>query len=93
MTYYHGTSIELPIGSKILPPNITGIKREDFRKDKDNYVFLTISLYSAYKYAEKCVAKFGGTPIVYECSVDDEPIFQRVNEFAFEEATIIQRVK
>ena len=92
-TYYHGTSSIFNIQDKILPASKTGIKREDFREEKEDYIFLTTSLKSAYRYAEKCVAKYGGTPVVYECEVDDEPVFQRVNEFAFEEARIIKEVK
>ena len=47
MTYYHGTSTIFNIHRVILPPNITGNLREDWRKANLNQVYVTDSLLSA----------------------------------------------
>lgn len=64
MTYYHGTSVHGL--TEILPPVDTEVLREDFRNKLLDRVFVTPLRKSAEAYARKCVAKLGGTPIVYE---------------------------
>ena len=49
----------------ILPPNQTGILREDWRTKNLNKVYFTSSQSSAMMYAKKACKKYGGTPIVY----------------------------
>lgn len=67
MNYYHGTSDALLIGAFLLPPNDTGIKREDWRKKHQDKVFLTSSYKSAEYYAKKACEVYGGAPVVYKC--------------------------
>ena len=49
----------------LLPPVITDIKREEWRKKYTDKVFFTDSLLSANMYAKKACKKYGGNPIVY----------------------------
>lgn len=65
MTFYHGTSDALDIERMILPPEITGNQREEWRKKYHDKVFFTSSLLSAEKYAKKACNKYGGSPIIY----------------------------
>lgn len=64
MKFYHGTSDIFDI-NKILPSSQTQILREEWRKNNQNLVFVTSSLYSAKRYARKSAEKFGGSPVVY----------------------------
>lgn len=66
MTFYHGTSDALPIKNMILPPAQTKVKREDWRKNLADMVFITSSLKSAEMYAKKAAEKYGGNPVVCE---------------------------
>ena len=88
MYYYHGTSTVFGRLTEILPASETNNKREDFRAGKDNFVWLTISPISAYKYAQKCCEKFGGEPIVYLCT-GDNIISQNNTEFISLGETVI----
>ena len=76
--YYHGTSDIFNINI-ILPPIETGIIREDFRKNNKNVVYITSSLGSAQKYAQKAAILFGGKPIVYEVEPDWDSLVRRID--------------
>lgn len=65
MKFYHGTSDILGIDRMILPPEITGNQREEWRIKYHDKVFFTSSLLSAEKYARKSCNKYGGNPIIY----------------------------
>ena len=88
MNYYHGTSTVFGRLTKILPACETNNKREDFRVGKDNFIWLTISPISAYRYAQKCCKKFGGEPVVYLCT-GDNIISQNNTEFISLGETVI----
>lgn len=64
-TFYHGTTDLFPIKKVLLPPVMTDIKREDWRKKYTDKVFFTTSILSASMYAKKACKKYGGNPIVY----------------------------
>jgi hypothetical protein len=87
--YYHGTSSIFEIGVCLLPPIYTGNIREDKRNKFLDLVFITPSLISAWKYANKACKKFGGYPIVYQV----EPIGDITNivnnEYIADEAIIV----
>ena len=53
MIFYHGTTTNIKVNKVLLPPNETGVLREDFRKTLQDKVFVTISKPSAIKYAKK----------------------------------------
>lgn len=63
--YYHGTSTELKIGHKLLPPDITGKIQEKGRKKNTNKVFFTKDKNSAKIYSGRSLQKFGGEKIIY----------------------------
>ena len=89
MELYHGTSSIFGDLKKIIPPSESTINRKDHRRRKlDDYVYLTNSVLSAFKYAEKCCRKFGGEPVVYICIPDEEPLFQHETEFIRSSATV-----
>ena len=52
-TFYHGTTDLFPIKKVLLPPVMTDIKREDWRKKYADKVFFTTSILSASMYAKK----------------------------------------
>lgn len=62
---YHGTTDTFNIKDKILPPIVTGILREEWRKNYKNKIFFTQNFGQAKKYAIKAAKKYGGNPIVY----------------------------
>ena len=64
-TFYHGTTDLFPIKKMLLPPVMTDIKREDWRKKYTDKVFFTTSILPASMYAKKECKKYGGNPIVY----------------------------
>lgn len=91
--FYHGTSTALEINDTILPSNITGILREDFRENNRDVVYITTSLLSARKFAGKAAEKYGGNPIIYlvkPCGWVAERI---PNEYICESAKVIKEVK
>ena len=63
--FYHGTTDSLGIRRFLLPPTVTNLKREYWRKKYEDKVFFTTSLCSAQKFAKKACEKYGGNPIVY----------------------------
>lgn len=94
LTFYHGTSSAIGITDTLLPPTETNTIREDFRDKRKNLVFLTTSKLSAFRYAIKACAKFGGKPVVYEVKPDSLSIEQRIdNEYVCTHAKIIKEVK
>lgn len=92
LTLYHGTSSSLNIDEKLLPPESTMIIREDFRQNNKNIVFLTTSKLSAFRYAVKACARFGGKPIVYKVEPDDTLEHRIDNEYTCESARIVEVV-
>lgn len=63
--FYHGTTDKLPIQKILLPPTITDIQREEWRKKYVDKVFFTDSIVSANMYAKKACKKYGGNPVIY----------------------------
>lgn len=63
--FYYGTTDAFSVQKVLLPPVITNIKREEWRKKYTNKVFFTDSLMFARMYAKKACKKYGGNPIVY----------------------------
>lgn len=63
--FYHGTSTNVNVKDKLLPPIATDNLRETFRKKLQDKVFVTDSKVSAEKYAKKAVAHFGGEAVIY----------------------------
>ncbi len=63
--FYHGSSSELKIGFKLLPPSITGNLQEKGRKKNLDKVFFTASKKSALIYAGRAVNVFGGVKVIY----------------------------
>lgn len=89
MEIYHGTSDIFGKLTVILPSSETNILREDFRNKLTDYIFLTSSLISAYRYAQKCCSKFGGNPVIYLCE-PNEIISQNETEFICDYAKVIK---
>lgn len=91
--FYHGTTDVFPIRKMLLPPAVTGVKREEWREKYTDNVFFTSSLPSAEMYAKKACKKYGGNPIVYAV----EPVgqfFNTVNnEYIANEALIVNVVE
>ena len=87
-SYYHGTSTALNI-KEMLPPYLSGIKREDFRSYNDNLIYITSSFGSAERYARKAVLKFGGLPVVYEVVPDDSVALRVNNEYTANSVNIV----
>lgn len=89
MELYHGTSSMFGELTEILPSTETNILREEFRNKLIDCVFLTNSLMSAFKYAQKCCEKFGGNPVIYLCE-PNEIISQNETEFICDCAKVIK---
>ena len=66
MTFYHGTSDAIGLMRKLLPPIITGYKREGWRNKFTDLVFFTPSIPAATMYAKKACIKYGGNPVLLE---------------------------
>lgn len=86
--YYHGTSTALGI-KEILPPCLSGVKREDFRHYNDDLIYITSSFDSARRYAIKAALQFGGLPVVYKVIPDDSIAFRINNEYTAKSADIV----
>ena len=86
---YHGTSNIFRL-TEILPPRETGNLREEWRRESHNWVFLTDSPRSAYKYALKACEKYGGSPVVYEVEPVGEAFYRHTHEHIARAATVIQ---
>ena len=90
--YYHGTSSIFNF-SIIKPSTETNIIREDFRKNNRNKVYITTSVDSAERYAQKAVDKFGGSPVVYEVKPDYDTLAARIDcEYITDFAIVIRKV-
>ena len=63
--FYHGTSTNIPINDKLLPPLMTDTIAEVGRKKNLDRVFFTSDYNSAQIYARKAVREFGGDVIIY----------------------------
>ena len=91
MKFFHGTSDIFNI-KKILPSSQTQVLREEWRKNNQDIVFVTSSLYSAKRYAKKSAEKFGGSPVVYIV----KPInwsLRHGNEYVCDWAMILEKVE
>lgn len=86
--YYHGTSTALGI-KEILPPCLSGVKREDFRNYNDDLIYITSSFGSAERYARKAVLQFEGFPVVYEVVPDDSVALRVNNEYTANSVNIV----
>jgi len=86
--YYHGTSDVFKI-KKILPPDLTGNLREDWRRKNINKVYITPSLMSAEKFAYKASQKYGGNSIVYIVKPRGQVINLNTNEYIADSADIL----
>ena len=78
--FYHGTSSNLKIGKKILPPVATGVVSEDTRKIRLDKVFFTSDKGYALIYARKACLKFGGHPVVYKVIPGENDEIECVND-------------
>lgn len=85
---YHGTTDIFKI-NRILPPNETGILREEWRKKNINKIYATTSLLSAEKYAYKATQKYGGNSIVYKVRPRGQVVNVNTNEYIADSADII----
>lgn len=66
--------------------------REDWRKNNQNLVFVTTSIYSARRYAIKSAEKFGGSPVIYIV----KPInwsLRHGNEYVCDWAMILEKIE
>ena len=89
MELYHGTSSMLGELKKITPSEILKNQTEiSNRTILENFVYLTNSILSAFRYAEKICRLFGGEPVVYLCIPDEEPLSQHDTEFVCTSATV-----
>lgn len=87
--YYNGTSSALNIKRRILPPSVTGILREDWRKKYIDKVFFTTSPLSAAKFAKKAVTKYGGEPMIFRVSPRGAVWHINTNEYVADSAVIV----
>jgi hypothetical protein len=60
--FYHGTSMPLRPGDKLLPPSLTGTLSEKGRKKNIHRVFFTQDRGSARIYAGRAANSLGGAP-------------------------------
>lgn len=88
MIFYHGTTTNIKVNKVLLPPNETGVLREDFRKNLQDKVFVTISKPSAIKYAKKAAQQFGGEAIVYVVKPDYYSLIKKGTEYICNKAFV-----
>ena len=88
MNFYHGTTTNIKVNKVLLPPNETGILREDFRKNLQDKVFVTISKSSAIKYAKKAAERFGGEAIIYTVKPDYYSLIKKGTEYICNKAFV-----
>lgn len=88
MIFYHGTTTNIKVNKVLLPSNETGVLREDFRKNLQDKVFVTISKPSAIKYAKKAAQQFGGEGIVYTVKPDYYSLIKKGTEYICDKAFI-----
>lgn len=90
--YYHGTSSIFNF-QYLKSPIETNICREDFRKNNRDKVYITTSIGSAERYAQKAVDKFGGSPIVYEVKPDYDTLAARIDcEYITDSAIVVRKI-
>lgn len=87
--FYHGTSTNVNVKDKLLPPITTDNLRETFRKKLQDKVFVTDSKVSAEKYAKKAVAYFGGKPVIYTVKPDYYSLIKNGTEYLTDYAVIL----
>lgn len=63
--FFHGTSSEVDIDDRLIPPHMTGTISEIGRKKNLDLVFFTSDVGSAEIYAGRAVRVFGGEPVIY----------------------------
>lgn len=88
MAYYHGTSDVFQM-TEILPPMLTGVLRESWRKKDMHKVYFTDSLYSAQRFARKACAVFGGNPVVYRVQPVGDVWHVNTNEYIADSAKVV----
>lgn len=91
--YYHGTTTNLKIVNKILPPIDTGILRENWRKKNLNKVFYTLNFGQAMRYAVKAAKKYGGKPIVYSIVPKGQTDYLKDGEWICDYAIVINKTQ
>lgn len=89
--FYHGTSTNVNVKDKLLPPIATNNLRETFRKKCRDKVFVTDSKVSAEKYAKKAVAYFGGDAVVYTAKPDYYSLIKNGTEYTTDYAIILTK--
>lgn len=87
--FYHGTTDAFPIRNVLLPANRTGNLREEWRKKYIDKVFFTDSSLSAYMFAKKACAKYGGNPVVYIVKPVGQFFHTVNNEYIADRAVVI----
>ena len=91
MIFYHGTSDSMGYIHRLLPPIITGCKREDWRSKHTDVVFFTPSVPSAIRYARKACAKYGGNPVIFQVSPIGEIVHIGNGDWVADSAHIIHK--
>lgn len=89
--FYHGTSTNVNVKDKLLPPITTDNLRETFRKKLQDKVFVTDSKVSAEKYAKKAIAHFGGEAIIYTVKPDYYSLIKNGTEYTTDYAIILNK--
>lgn len=89
--FYHGTSTNVDIKDKLLPPIHTNNLRETFRKKCRDKVFVTDSKVSAEKYAKKAVAYFGGHEVIYTVKPDYYSLIKNGTEYTTDHAVVLNK--
>lgn len=89
--FYHGTSTNVNVKDKLLPPIATDNLRETFRKKCRDKVFVTDSKVSAEKYAKKAVTRFGGKAVVYTVKPDYYSLIKNGTEYLTDYAVILNK--
>lgn len=89
--FYHGTSTNVNVNGKLLPPIVTQNLRETFRKKLQDKVFITDSKVSAEKYAKKATAHFGGKEVIYTVEPHYQSLIKNGTEYLTDCAVILSK--
>lgn len=89
--FYHGTSTNVNVKDKLLPPIATDNLRETFRKKCRDKVFVTDSKVSAGKYAKKAITHFGGNAVIYTVKPDYYSLIKNGTEYTTDYAIILNK--
>lgn len=89
--FYHGTSTNVNVKDKLLPPIATDNLRETFRKKLQDKVFVTDSKVSAEKYAKKAAAHFGGDAVIYTVKPDYYSLIKNGTEYTTDYAVVLNK--